>query len=320
MYSVDEVKGMCARSKMVNGRDGILVKGSKQLLADEIVACLPPAKVFIDCFGGGASVAMAALRSGKYERVVYNEKAPILYNCVNNTLNGDYYGTFVPFVGFEDYKTTEDPRQKICFSFNGLWWSYGYRKSHEDMVHALHDYILDKDEWVFDVLPEIAEHIRATEVLRDEVWRHITTLSRIVCHYMGVNGEFGSYNGHSGNFRLVHLLRQKSLNNMRETILKHGEVFCTNLDYREYRALGLVSDKDVLYYCDPPYKSVTGYQSSKGIPFDYDEFLDWCKSGGKRVYISERAELPFEVVWSKKKNAGVTTVDRRVATELLYKV
>lgn len=316
MYTVDEVREMCGRAKTVKGRDGILVKGSKQLLADEIVAALPAADVFVDCFGGGASVAMAALRSGKYKRVVYNEKAGILYECVRNTLRGDYYGNFTPFVGFEEYKTTKDPRAKLCFSFNGLWWTYGYRRSFEPIIHACHDYILDGDERVFSILPEIAELLRATDVMRCDVWKHIQVVSRIVCHWLGVNGAFGSYQGSCGNLRLVHLLRQKSLDRMRETVLKHGEIECYNLDYKDLvSAVG----GDVLWYCDPPYRHVTGYQSSKGIPFNYDEFLDWCKTGDKQLYISERAELPFEVVWSKQKNAGVTTVDRRVAMEYLYR-
>ena len=64
---------------------------------------------------------------------------------------------------------------------------------------------------------------------------------------------------------------------------------------------------------------MTGYQSSKGIHFDYDTFLEWCKGNSGKVFISERAELPFQIIWSKSKNAGVTTVDRRVATEYLYR-
>ncbi len=315
MFTVDEVKELCARSHTVKGRAGILVKGSKQLLADEIIACLPAAEVFVDCFGGGASVSMAALRSGKYKRVVYNEKAPVLYNCVRNTVNGDYYNNFVPFVGFEDYKTTTDARAKVCFSFNGLWWTYGYRASHELLVHALHDYILSGDKRVFVMFPDIAYVLEATECC-DDIWKRIQVISRVVCQWLGERGEFGSYNNDGGNFRLVHLLRQKSLNAIYECVKKHGAIECCNLDYRDVSSR--FAEQDAVLYCDPPYKSVTGYQSSKGIPFDYDSFIDWCKQNSGKVFISERAELPFQVLWSKRKNAGVTTVDRRVATEYLY--
>ena len=317
MFTVEQVKDLCQRSHTVKGRAGILVKGSKQLLADEIVACLPPADVFIDCFGGGASIAMTALRSGKYKRVIYNEKAPILYECVRNTVKGDYYNNFVPFVNFEDYKTTTDARAKICFSFNGLWWTYGYRASHVPIVEALHYWLLDGTKIPsFDILSEIHPQLEETECLRHDVWKHIQVVSRIVCEWMGDKGEFESYNKNGGNFRLVHLLRQKSLNAIYETVQKYGSVECYNLDYRELAEK--FSNEDVVLYCDPPYKSVTGYQSSKGIPFDYDIFLEWCKDNSGKVFISERAELPFQILWSKTKNAGVTTVDRRIATEYLY--
>jgi len=150
----------------------------------------------------------------------------------------------------------------------------------------------------------------------DDIWKRIQVISRVVCQWLGERGEFGSYNNNGGNFRLVHLLRQKSLNAIYECVKKHGVVECCNLDYRDVSSRFVA--QDAVLYCDPPYKSVTGYQSSKGIPFDYDSFINWCEQNRGKVFISERAELPFKVLWSKRKNAGVTTVDRRVATEYLY--
>ena len=57
---------------------GIPYMGSKDKIADDILSVLPRGKRFVDLFGGGFAMSHAALLSGKYEQVFYNEINPLL--------------------------------------------------------------------------------------------------------------------------------------------------------------------------------------------------------------------------------------------------
>ena len=54
-------------------------RGGKSQLADEIIDLCPPSELFLDAFGGSAAVSVAAVRSGKFTQVVYNDKDSQLY-------------------------------------------------------------------------------------------------------------------------------------------------------------------------------------------------------------------------------------------------
>ena len=51
----------------------ILYRGGKKRVAKKIIERLPRAEFFIDVFGGSGCVSTAAVRSGKYNQVVYND-------------------------------------------------------------------------------------------------------------------------------------------------------------------------------------------------------------------------------------------------------
>jgi len=72
----------------------------------------------------------------------------------------------------------------------------------------------------------------------------------------------------------------------------------------DYRSISLPDNTTI--YCDPPYKSTTGYKDK----FNHEEFYQWCieKSGeGHKVYISEYS-MPdgFTCVWEKEVNSSLT--------------
>ena len=56
------VKNMC-----------ISYRGGKKRVAKKIVECLPRGELFVDVFGGSGCVSTAAVRSDKYNQVVYND-------------------------------------------------------------------------------------------------------------------------------------------------------------------------------------------------------------------------------------------------------
>lgn len=86
------------------------------------------------------------------------------------------------------------------------------------------------------------------------------------------------------------------------------------------------SDKvGCVIYCDPPYRSTTGYKGT--VKFDYDAFYDWCRKMSKNniVYVSEY-DMPddFECVWtgnivtnfSSQRKGNIVSV----AKEKLYRI
>ena len=70
------------------GKYGIPYMGSKDKIADDILSVLPRGKRFVDLFGGGFAMSHAALLSGKYEQVFYNELNPLLPKLIKDTLAG----------------------------------------------------------------------------------------------------------------------------------------------------------------------------------------------------------------------------------------
>ena len=60
-------------------RYGIGYKGSKSRIAKEIIDVLPSGERFIDLFGGGGAMSHCAALSGKYNKVIYSDINPSIY-------------------------------------------------------------------------------------------------------------------------------------------------------------------------------------------------------------------------------------------------
>ena len=57
--------------------------GGKNATAENLVSMLPRGRRLLDLFGGGASVTHAALVSGKFEQVIYNDLDPLIVDMLN---------------------------------------------------------------------------------------------------------------------------------------------------------------------------------------------------------------------------------------------
>ena len=62
---------------------GLPYMGSKNETAENIVSMFPRSRRLLDLFGGGASVTHAALVSGRFEQVVYNDIDPLMVDMLN---------------------------------------------------------------------------------------------------------------------------------------------------------------------------------------------------------------------------------------------
>lgn len=107
-----------------------------------------------------------------------------------------------------------------------------------------------------------------------------------------------------------------SFNNAIKTgkALKGINLICSEYDKLEIPANSII-------YCDPPYKSTTGYKGTD--PFDHDKFWQWCRNKeyeGHSVFISEyQAPDDFECIWQKQVNCNVSTKETLKPIEKLFK-
>lgn len=95
--------------------------------------------------------------------------------------------------------------------------------------------------------------------------------------------------------------------------LNETKFICGSYDEYEYKPNSVI-------YCDPPYQSTIGYESS----FDHEKFWNWCREMTKQghyVYISEySAPSDFTCIWRKsvKETVG-KNVNQKVEKLFTYK-
>ena len=118
---------------------GIPYKGSKNKIAENIIAQLPPAKHFYDLFGGDGAMTHCALLSGKYEFVHYNELNPLVFKAFKMALNGEFKNEN-RWISREDFERLKDsdPYVACCFSFGNDFKTYCYAIDREPCKKAVH--------------------------------------------------------------------------------------------------------------------------------------------------------------------------------------
>ena len=121
------------------GMYGMPYKGSKQAIADTLIAAMPPADYFVDLFGGGGAMAHCAALSGKYKHVIYNELETVIYNGFKKAIAGEYNAES-RWISREDFQRLKDtdPYAAMCFSFGTNLRNYAYSKEVEPWEKALH--------------------------------------------------------------------------------------------------------------------------------------------------------------------------------------
>ena len=118
---------------------GIPYMGSKDKIADELLEQMPAGKRFVDLFGGGFAMSHAALLSGKYEHVFYNELNPLLPKLIKDILAGKYANER-RWISRDDFYRLKDVDGyvKYLWSFGNNGNNYLYGKEIEPWKKALH--------------------------------------------------------------------------------------------------------------------------------------------------------------------------------------
>ena len=261
---------------------GIPYMGSKYKIADDILSVLPRGKRFVDLFGGGFAMSHAALLSGKYEQVFYNEINPLLPKLIKDTLAGKYANER-RWISREDFSRLKDVDGYVRYiwSFGNQGNGYLFGKDKEHIKKLGHDFVcFGKD---IPGVPNIAE----TDMRVRRLY-----LQRFIKKNTGERYELQ---------QLQQLERLQRL-----------EINCGSyLDY-QYR------DGDVVY-CDPPYEDTAKYDKDG---FNHKQFYDWVASRAYPVYFSsyEISDNRFNVVWQTEKQSLLNNSKetKKVVTEYLY--
>ena len=122
---------------------GMPYTGSKSQIACDIISLLPPGKRFVDLFGGGGAMTHAAVLSGKYEEVLYNEKLPLIADTFDKAIHGYYTreNFFPRWVSREEFHAVKDKDgyAALCFSFGYDMETYFCSKEKEPLKKQGHE-------------------------------------------------------------------------------------------------------------------------------------------------------------------------------------
>ena len=101
---------------------GIPYMGSKDKIADSLMKVLPSGKRFVDLFGGGFAMSECAIRSGKYQKILFNDLNPLIVNLVLDAIKGKYnFKNFNPvWISREDFEREREREMVILNTFGHL--------------------------------------------------------------------------------------------------------------------------------------------------------------------------------------------------------
>ena len=296
---------------MARNNLGLPYKGSKNTIANQIVAQFPRAHSFLDACCGGGAVLEAAYLSGKFERVegidIDNGIITLLNAVFRDFGKIDY--EHKQLVTAERYKeavqnraTLEDAVDRFIasFGFNGYDYQWGEKRRHlkylahqamtlptlDERRTAFHSFIRDLiksgtvegDRWSIG-LSEI-KNLAHTE--------QATNLCRLQ--------------------KVEQTMQNASKDNRTELVISKKSMF--EIDYEPY---------DVIYF-DPPYADTKGYDKAK---FDFDRFhklIDGLVDSGKAVFVSEykRPTSKFGEVLAVEKQMSQCDHLTKVVVERLF--
>lgn len=272
---------------------GLPYMGSKDKIADKLLEQLPAGKRFVDLFGGGFAMSHAALLSGKYEQVFYNELNPLLAQLIKDTLAGKYANER-RWISREDFYRLKDVDGyvKYIWSFGNLGQGYLFGKDKEHIKKLGHDFVcFGKD---IPGVPNISE--------TDMRFRRLY-LKRYIKKNTGKRYELE---------RLERLQQLEQLERLQQ--LQQLEINCGSyLDY-QYR------EGDVVY-CDPPYEGTAKYDKEG---FNHKQFYDWGASRDYPVFFSsyEISDSRFYKIYETEKisllNNKVGNKGKLRKIEILY--
>lgn len=278
---------------------GIPYMGSKTKIADRLLSIMPVGERFCDLFGGGFAMSHAALLSGRFKSVFYNELNPLLPRLISDAISGKYnYKVFKPhFVTREEFfaKKDSDGYIKYIWSFGNDGQTYMFSAEAEKIKRAAHDFVVFGKR--SDILAKISPDLFCAVAAYD-----------IRTRRMQLTGFCRKNKKRFDLDRLEQLERLERLQQLER--LQRLEINCGNYLNFEYQ------DGDVVY-CDPPYEGTAKYEKGG---FDHSEFYNWVATREFPVWFSSYriSDNRFALVWGKSVKTTRGTNNGTNRGECLY--
>ena len=299
---------------------GLPYKGSKNLIAMDIIDMLPTADVFVDLFCGGCSMTHAAMLSGKYKRFILNDINPMCPTLFVDAVNGKFKDE-KRWISREDFLASDEPYVKFCWSFGNNLKSYLYSNEIEPYKRACH-YAIVFGEWneliqlcpeVYDAAHNALAHLCGTKERRlafgPAVVKRLKELDDIELVENNALYKSAHWRGgfpgkeHNDLQSLQSLERLQSLQS-----LESLESF--SLDYREIK----IPENSVVY-CDIPYRGTDGYLND----FDHDAFFEWARKQPFDIYISEYNAPPdFHAIGEIEHRSRMSAIENKSVFEKIF--
>lgn len=309
---------------------GLPYKGSKNLLAQRILDCIPSASVFVDLFCGGCAVSHAALLSGRFARVVVNDIEGDVSRLFVAAVNGQYKGES-RWISREDFFRLKesDPYVRYCWSFGNNGMYYIYSEAVEPYKRALHYAVVFGDfaalrrlcPLVSDAAEKALAGLASRKARRVEVGRAIVMRLKQVGKPEDLknNPLFGQIRLRDGGVvrkerleRLESLERLERLQSL-ECLGRPQSLECLEMDYRDVQ----LPDGCVVY-CDPPYAGTDGYGLHKSA-FDQEAFWNWARKCERLLFISEySAPVDFVPIMEVPHRSRLSSTTNNSVTERLF--
>lgn len=307
---------------------GLPYVGNKGQKAQQIINLLPDGERFVDAFGGGGSISLTASNSGKWDKVIYNEKRKyvvdllkaLVYDSPHIDLEKYVYITRREFFDWKDNKPDSVERTLILlsWSFSNNMTSYLWGKSTEDKKLVLTRGLFFGDTGtIYDDLFLKASKL---ETIREKYafyhkWRikntgmsahedELQQLERL--QWLEQLQQLEHLQ------RLQHLQRLEQLERLQQS-QRLQQLEFINGDYRN-----LDIKKDDVVYCDPPYFNTQKIYGE----FNNSDFDKWMNElPTDKIYISEYTVLPNTVIVADlgKKGNFISTPKSKRKSELLLK-
>ena len=300
---------------------GLPYKGSKNLLAQRILDCIPSASVFVDLFCGGCAVSHAALLSGRFARVVVNDIEGDVSRLFVAAVNGQYKGES-RWISREDFFRLKesDPYVRYCWSFGNNGRDYIYSEAVEPYKRALHYAVVFGDfaalrrlcPLVSDAAEKALAGLASRKARRIEVGRVIVRRLKQVGKPEDLknNPLFGQIRLRDGG-----VVRKESLERLQslECMERLQSLECLEMDYRDVQ----LPDGCVVY-CDPPYAGTDGYGLHKSA-FDQEAFWNWARKCERLLFISEySAPVDFVPIEEVPHRSRLSATTNNSVTERLF--
>ena len=223
-------------------------------------------------FWRGGAITHCAVLSGKWQKVVYNELDPVVFQGFQMAIQGKFKNEN-RWISRSDFfrLRRSDPYVAMCFSFGNDLKTYCYGRDIEKYKKMIHEIVYGD-----------------TPRNRLKAYKHFMK----ECKKIYRNWTLES---------LERLERLQSLERL-ERLQSLGHLELSNCDYADVE----LSNCDYVIYCDIPYKGTNAYNQD----FDYDRFYTWARRQ-KNIYISSY-EMPddFECIATIPRRGNMSAVNK----------